>query len=424
MGLDISELCSQMKYSFSSHSLRNRNSALSNSAAAQTTASRISSHASFLFLYVVAAILTRSFSSSGVGTGSIKAVLHAYQQQTISTVLPVGVIYNLPVTADEPPRRRVTEYLSAAEIRALTTRSDRLGLRALLLTWASIAACFALVAWHPRWWTIALALVFLGGRQLALSILMHDAAHRSLFRSRRLNLVLGEWLCAAPIWTSLERYRAHHLQHHAHTNDPRDPDLGLVAPFPVTPASMARKFTRDLLGLTGLRRVVALLAIDFGFLEYTASAELVRIDQRGRSLTEVLGCGLRNFGPVLLSNVALGLMLRAAGHGELYLLWVVAYLTSFSLLLRIRSMAEHACTDATTDPFFNTRTTQAGWLARLTVAPLAVNFHLEHHLLPTVPLYSLPRMHHLLHERGALDGCHIASGYIDVLRSVTRRSDA
>ena len=33
-----------------------------------------------------------------------------------------------------------------------------------------------------------------------------------------------------------------------------------------------------------------------------------------------------------------------------------------------------------------------------------MNFHLEHHLLMTVPLYNLPRMHRLLKERGALDG--------------------
>jgi fatty acid desaturase len=321
-------------------------------------------------------------------------------------------------------RRRVTDYLSPAEIRELTERSDLRGFAALATSWAIIAACFALVAIVPRWWAVLAALVLLGGRQLGLSILMHDAAHRSLFRTRRLNLVLGEWLCAAPVWTSLERYRQHHLRHHAHTNDPLDPDLGLVAPFPISPASLARKFVRDLLGLTGLRRVLALLAMDFGLITYTASTNAERIDQRGRPLADVLTCGLRNLGPVVVSNFVLWLLLHVAGHGELYLLWVGAYLTSFSLFVRVRSMAEHACTDATTDPFLNTRTTRAGLLARLTVAPHSVNYHLEHHLLPTVPLHSLARMHRLLEQRGALAGCHLASGYFDVLRAVTRAERA
>jgi fatty acid desaturase len=320
---------------------------------------------------------------------------------------------------DHAQRRRVTEFLSAAEIRELTTASDARGLLAVATTWAMIAASFALVGLHPRWWTIVIALIVIGGRQLALSILMHDAAHRSLFRTRRLNLVIGQWLCAAPIWTSLARYREHHLQHHAHTNEAGDPDLALVAPFPITRASLARKFARDLLGLTGLKRVVALLAMDFGVLAYTASVTVERVDQHGRTALDVIVCGLRNFGPVLLTNVALWSLLRTTGHAELYLLWIGAYLSSFSLVLRIRAMAEHACTNATTDPFFNTRTTHANFAARLTVAPHAVNYHLEHHLLPTVPLYSLARMHELLRQRGALDGCHLSTSYRDMLRIVT-----
>jgi fatty acid desaturase len=196
--------------------------------------------------------------------------------------------------------RRVTDYLDAAEIRELTTASDAHGFAALLTTWTMIAASFALVAWFPSALTVIVAVIVLGGRQLALAILMHEAAHRSLFRTRRLNLVLGEWLCAAPTWGSLERYRRHHLRHHAHTNTDADPDLGLIAPFPITRASLARKFARDLLGLTGLRRVLGLLAIDFGFFAYTASTGARRLDQTGRSVGDVIRCGLRNFGPVLI----------------------------------------------------------------------------------------------------------------------------
>lgn len=319
------------------------------------------------------------------------------------------------------PRRRVTEYLDAAEIRELTEPSDLRGGLSVALSWSMIAGSFALVAMWPRAWTIVLAIIVLGGRMLGLAVLMHDAAHRSLFRSKRLNAVLGEWLCAAPIWTSLTRYRKHHLQHHAHTNEAQDPDLGLVEPFPLTRASLLRKFGRDVLGLTGLRRVVGLLLMDVGVLSYTASTGARRLDQRGRSLAEIVRTSARQLGPVVLSNVALWLMLHAAGHGRLYLLWVAAYLTSFSVVIRLRSIAEHACTDPSSDPSLNTRTTRAGWLARVFVAPHHVNYHLEHHLLPTVPHHALPRMHRLLDQRGALAGCHIADGYLQVLRSVVRQ---
>lgn len=325
---------------------------------------------------------------------------------------------------DEKTRRRVTDFLSKDEIRELTRPSDLAGLWALIANWGIIAGSFALVAWRPGVLTVVVALVLLGGRQLGLSILMHDASHRSLFRARWLNDFAGEWLAAAPTWSHLHAYRKHHLAHHAHAGTERDPDLGLVAGFPVPRRSLWRKFARDLSGLTGLKRVYALLAMDFGFLTYTASTNAERIDTRERSWLELYQTGARSFGPVLVTNILLYKSLEELGHGWLYLLWVGAYLTTFSLFIRIRSMAEHAMTERSDDDFRNTRTTHANWLARLTVAPLNVNYHLEHHLLMTVPYHRLPRMHALLRERGALQGAHVAKNYREILRRMTEHSPA
>ncbi len=325
---------------------------------------------------------------------------------------------------DEKTRRRVTDFLSKDEIRELTRSSDLAGLWALIANWGIIAGSFALVAWRPGVLTVVVALVLLGGRQLGLSILMHDASHRSLFRTRWLNDFAGEWLAAAPTWSHLHAYRKHHLAHHAHAGTERDPDFGLVAGFPVPRRSLWRKFARDLSGLTGLKRVYALLAMDFGFLTYTASTNAERIDTRERSWLELYQTGARNFGPVLVTNILLYKSLEELGHGWLYLLWVGAYLTTFSLFIRIRSMAEHAMTERSDDDFRNTRTTHANWLARLTVAPLNVNYHLEHHLLMTVPYHRLPRMHALLRERGALQEAHVAKNYREILRRMTEHSPA
>ena len=106
---------------------------------------------------------------------------------------------------------------------------------------------------------ISIAAVIIGGRQLALAILMHECAHRALFRSPVLNLHVGRWLCGAPIWSDVERYRTHHLSHHAHAGSDKEPDISLAAGFPVSRASMARKVPCNLLGVTGVRRVVGLL---------------------------------------------------------------------------------------------------------------------------------------------------------------------
>ena len=68
------------------------------------------------------------------------------------------------------------------------------------------------------------------------------------------------------------------------------------------------------------------------------------------------------------------------------------------------------------------RTTLARAWERLFVAPNRVNFHLEHHLLMTVPLYNLPRLHRLLRDRGALDGALVTRGYAPILKSAASKA--
>ena len=56
----------------------------------------------------------------------------------------------------------------------------------------------------------------------------------------------------------------------------------------------------------------------------------------------------------------------------------------------MRNVAEHAVVPDNDDPLRNTRTTYAGPLARLFLAPCRANFHLEHHLFMFVPCWRLP----------------------------------
>jgi fatty acid desaturase len=273
--------------------------------------------------------------------------------------------------------------LSRDQIRAFTRTSNVAGSYAIVSTWLVIAACFAAVHYVPL--LFPLAVVILGGRQLALAVAMHEAAHGTLFRSRKLDLVV-ELTCAAPMWSDIHRYRRHHLGHHAHTGTDRDPDLALAPTEPMSRASFRRKVVRDLTGISGLRRVVGLLLIDLDFITFNVGGEIARAPRRG--FLHHARAGVRNLWKPVVTNVVLALVL-----GWVYLAWVVAYLTVFSLVLRMRSLAEHAGLERTDDPFRNTRTTYANFFARATVAPLHVNYHLEHHLLPTVPWFRLPMLH-------------------------------
>ncbi len=313
--------------------------------------------------------------------------------------MPFTEAMNDAASAD---RLRPRDLFTPEQIAQLTARSDRHGAWLVLSTWAVIGACFAALAIWPSAWTFIAAVLVLGGRQLALAILAHEAAHRLLFRTPALNEWLGDWLCARPIWNDVRRYREHHLRHHVHTGTDGDPDLSLVTPFPTTRKGLLKKCLRDLTGQTAVRRIGAQVLMDIGVFEYTVAATVTPRPRGARRWTDYAREGLRNMAPMLLVNAGLLGVLHAAGAGWTFWAWIVAYMTTFSLYIRIRSIAEHACMARSTDMRRNTRTTRAGWLARITVAPCHVNYHQEHHLMASVPCYRLPQMHRLLRARGAV----------------------
>ena len=294
--------------------------------------------------------------------------------------------------------------LSRDEIEELLEMHDLRTWGSIALDWAIIFGAMALVAYVPHVLTVLLALFLIGARQLGLAVMMHETSHRSLLRNRAVNDFVGSWLCAYPIWSDPEPYRGYHLQHHARTGSDEDPDLGLVLPFPITRTSFARKVWRDLSGQTGVK-----------FAKGAWNRTFRRFGQDPVARRAAIG--------VAVTNAVLLGILAAFGRPELYLLWVVAWLTTNTLVTRLRSIAEHAMTSDRQDPLKNTRTTRARWWERLFLAPNRVNYHLEHHLLMTVPHYNLPRMHRLLCERGAFDDACIADGYWPTIKSAISRPE-
>ena len=324
-------------------------------------------------------------------------------------------------------RTAISDLFTREEITELTAKSDLHGSWAVLSTWAVIGGTFATVAgfWEylPNWGKLLIcivALVILAGRQLALAILTHDASHQSLFKTKWLNDTLTDWLCARPVWNDLHKYRKHHLRHHSKTSTVDDPDLSLVTGFPTSKKSVMRKFMRDLSGVTGFKFALGRVLMDVEKMEWTVSNDRRWIAQEGRHWSDYPKAFIKNSGGAIATNTALFSALWAAGHPKLYALWVLAYVTPFPLLLRVRSMAEHAGMETGNSALTNTRTTKAGYIARTLVAPIHVNYHKEHHLMAAVPYFKLPRMHQILRERG-----HVAEPptYWQVLNELSAKSD-
>ncbi|ETW12255.1 fatty acid desaturase [Roseivivax marinus] len=307
-------------------------------------------------------------------------------------------------------------YFTSDEIRTLSARSDLWGVWLVAHCWGLILGSVALFAIWPNVLTFALAVIVIGSRQLGLAILMHEAAHNALFKSRRLNEWAGEWLCGRPIIADLPEYRRYHLTHHRYTQTERDPDLRLSKPFPTTRASLRRKLIRDITGQTGLKQRAQQIMFAFKM------AHEVEGTPSSQDLAQAFSGPV--IGRAILANIVLfGVFWAITSHAWAWLaFWALPLLTWFQVVLRVRNIAEHGAVETSPDPLRNTRTTHANWIERLLVAPYWVNYHLEHHLVMHVPAHNLPKLHRMMLDKGHGDRMTTAPGYIDVLRQASSRA--
>jgi fatty acid desaturase len=289
---------------------------------------------------------------------------------------------------------KVTDVLSKEEIEVFTQRNDWTAISYIVFNWTFIAAIFSVIALWTNPLTILAGIALLGGRQLAFAALLHDCGHRVLFSSDRANAILGQWLCAFPIFSDQPRYAAGHLKHHAFAGTRKDPDLPNYQAYPISRESFRRKIIRDLTGQTGWRAAKATWR--------RGQADLSKAPWNGNALA----------GHAIMNGLIFGVLL-AFGEGWLYLMWPVAYLTSYMLIARLRLVAEHGAVPDLfdLDPRLNTRTTLVRWYEKLFVAPFHLNYHLEHHFQANVPCYHLPAFHQALKSKGVYDTTDIPVGY-------------
>src|SRR4051812_11147487 len=137
---------------------------------------------------------------------------------------------------------------------------------------------------NPFAWVAAFLLM--GRAHAQFAALMHEAAHRLLFRNRKVNDWVGRWLLGFPAFAPTDLYRRGHMAHHREEFGPNEPDIPLYRGYPIARSSMRRKLWRDATGQTGWK-------LFKGLLRATRSEnEAVRTQSRAIIATQVVVLGL------------------------------------------------------------------------------------------------------------------------------------
>ena len=297
------------------------------------------------------------------------------------------------------------DLLSKEQLKIIRKKRDWINVVSISMNWLQILAAMALFFYFPNVLTFLLSVIVIGSRQFALAVLAHDGAHNLLFSNEKINDFVSQWFCAFPLFSDNRPYRPYHLAHHRFTESENDPDLSLSAPFPITKASFRRKVIRDLTGQTGFKRYSIALKSIF-------SSEADNFEGKIKKISDKIG-------GFLITNLVIFSLIAILSHWSIYfLLWWIPAFTYYSLIVRIRNIAEHSVTPGETN-LNNTRTTKASFLTKYLLVPHHVNFHLEHHLFTNCPWYNLPKVHEMLKGEPLRDKMCIEESYFSVLRKAT-----
>lgn len=302
----------------------------------------------------------------------------------------------------------------ADDVRLLSQVSNAKGLYALGVQWAVIVATGGLAVLLSHWAAYLLSVIVIGTRQHALAILMHDAAHYRLLRNRTLNDLVSNLFAAFPLGICTSLYRATHFQHHSHTNTERDPDWVLMHrledwQWPKLQWQCVKVFVRDLLGLNALKqlRIVSQWS-PFKHLFEVLQGTSLQLRLTTRELTSAACFSLFGVGLLAITN----------SWFYFLLLWVVPQLTVLVPIFKLRGIAEHLGV-AGENNLNRTRTVIPSLIERFLIAPLGVNFHLEHHLFPSVPCYNLSKLHkQLMNNTSFRSQAHLTQTYTGLRQGV------
>jgi len=292
-------------------------------------------------------------------------------------------------------------------IKELSTLNTLRSLLGVLTEWVIITAT-VIVSWQ-LWsvhWSAGIigylcAVVLIGSRMHALAIMMHEGAHYRISRNRFLNELIGQLGAAWPLLIDMRYYRLLHFAHHRSPNTENDPDWEMRETgdwsFPKTRLGLFFLFLKDALGLRFLDQVQF-----FG--RYTYQTDYQR--------------GGWDYAKIAFYLIFFGGMSYLFGgkFWQIYLMYgIVPMLTWMKAVLRFRTIAEHYAIEY--DHIYrDTRTTYPRLWEKILFAPKNINYHLDHHLYPSVPFYNLPKLHEqLLKNEEFRQNAHLTPSYMGVL---------
>lgn len=251
------------------------------------------------------------------------------------------------------------------------------------LTWAAWTTDSSLIRWSSY--------VALGYMWMGIVTFMHEGTHNTLFEREWANWAFGI-VAMIPLMVGFVAFKEDHLEHHRYSRTPRDPDA----------FTMGKRGALDFI----LFYAYAVAGVLLSFLHFNLLYPVRKFGLKSWSI--------HLFEMVLRVAFVWALVSWALTNDVLpktLEVWLVPILF-FSLFNSARFIAEHYETPWNEGQLLGTRT--------ITSNPLHsyfwnnINWHIGHHLYPSVPWYNLVELHDLLKPELEARGAVVDKSYTAV----------
>jgi len=234
----------------------------------------------------------------------------------------------------------------------------------------------------------SLSVVVIGAEQHRISIIQHEAIHRLIFRSHKLNDYIGLFVLGGSLGILPYTSREAHFSHHKSLGTTMDQERIPYLSAPKTGFEFIKLCILKLTAIEGVLRVVNLLRTALNQTDDQVSA--------GSAARKLDRNNARLFDWVMLIVTQVGLLTifyLFVGYRFYLLLWLLPLFTITRLLVAIRSISEHWTNDRHLDHearYLNS--VYCNRTERFLFGPYYFNYHAEHHLFPNIPTWKLPKM--------------------------------
>ena len=269
-----------------------------------------------------------------------------------------------------------------------------------------ITGYVAYLSWHT-WWAIPCFFVY-GTIYSFSNARWHEYGHRTVFKSRKLNDFFYE-VSSFIAFFEPNSWRWSHTHHHSRT-------IHLAIDYEIQvprPPSLLDLFLWDMFGIKRVYfELKKIFMHSIGFITPVAK------DCVPEKVIDRMIWTSRIYLTIILLTIFSAFYLNSF----LPIMFVLTPQLYGSPLLQLTTMLQHGGLKADSwDHRENTRTIYMnpilGWLLYMNM-----NYHIEHHIFPTVPFYNLPKLHHQIKNQLPEPNVSFISGLFEMIPAIIKQS--